>query len=46
MLPFIPGKRFEIQDGEDIYRIVPQNPIVTTEWILTLKAVHKLANKS
>lgn len=46
MLPFVPGKRFEIQDGDDIFRIIPQNPIVTMEWILALKAIHKLGKEN
>ncbi len=41
-LPFVPGLRFEIQDGTDIFRIYPENPKIVTEWILTVKALFKL----
>ena len=44
ILPFIPGKYFEIQNGNDIFRICPKNPEIVMRWILALKCAYKLAN--
>lgn len=40
-LPFVPGKRFEIQHGNISYRCFPDNPETVMEWINTLKILHK-----
>ncbi len=45
ILPFIPGKHFEVQDGKDIYRVYLEKPEQTMRWILALKQVYRLANK-
>lgn len=42
-LPFVPGKRFEIQDDMLSYRCFPDNPDLVMEWINTLKILHKKA---
>ena len=42
ILPFQPGKRFEIQVGRDIFRIYPDDPRVVMQWILVLKAAYRL----
>lgn len=42
MLPFQPGKRFEIQLGEDIFRILPEDGRVVMKWLLTLKSVYHI----
>lgn len=42
-LPFVPGKRFEIQDDMLSYRCFPDNPDMVMEWINTLKILHKRA---
>lgn len=44
ILPSTPGKCFEIQADNDTYRICPQNPEKSIEWLLTLKAVYRLNN--
>lgn len=44
MLPFKPGKCFEIQQGAEIYRIQPENGRVVMKWILTLKTAYQLRN--
>ena len=40
-LPCVPGKRFEIQDGADIYRIYPENPKTVMKWLNYVKALYK-----
>lgn len=42
MLPFQPGERFEIQHGEDIFRIVPKDGRIVMKWIFTLGAVFNI----
>ena len=42
ILPFQPGKRFEIQVGRDIFRICPDDGRVVMQWILVLKAAFRL----
>lgn len=41
-LPFVPGKRFEIQDDMLSYRCFPDDPKMVMEWINTLKILHKI----
>lgn len=45
MLPFKPGKFFEIQDGSDIFRVFPKEPEKVMEWIFTLKAIYKIKHE-
>ena len=42
ILPFQPGKRFEIQVGRDIFRICPDEPREVMRWIMVLKAAWRL----
>ena len=42
ILPFQPGKRFEIQVGRDIFRICPDDPQVVMQWIMVLKAAFRV----
>ena len=42
ILPFSPGKHFEIQDGKEIYRIELENPKHTRKWITVLNAFYKI----
>ncbi len=42
ILPFQPGKRFEIQVGRDIFRICPDDGRVVMQWILVLKAAWRV----
>lgn len=42
ILPFRPGVYFEIQHGEKIYRVIPDNPEIVMKWIFTLKATFRL----
>lgn len=42
ILPFRPGAYFEIQHGDQIYRIYPDNPSIVMKWIFTLKATFRL----
>ena len=42
ILPFQPGKRFEIQVGRDIFRIVPDDGRIVMQWILVLKAAFRV----
>lgn len=44
-LPFVPGKRFEIQDGNDIYRIYPENPKICMEFIFAVKSIFKIIHE-
>ncbi|MBO7195945.1 MAG: 1-acyl-sn-glycerol-3-phosphate acyltransferase [Clostridia bacterium] len=46
ILPFRPGAYFEIQHGEQIYRIVPDNPSIVMKWIFTLKATFRLKHEN
>lgn len=45
ILPFRPGAYFEIQHGEKIYRIIPDNPEIVMKWIFTLKATFRLKHE-
>ncbi len=45
MLPFVPGKRFEIQDGELSYRCIPDTPSHVTEFVNTLRILHQRKEK-
>jgi 1-acyl-sn-glycerol-3-phosphate acyltransferase len=40
-LPIKPGKYFEIQDGQEIYRIILDNPKQTIKWIAALEYYSK-----
>ena len=42
ILPFRPGAYFEIQHGDKIYRVIPDNPYIVMKWIFTLKATFRL----
>ena len=42
ILPFRPGAYFEIQHGDQIYRIIPDDPRIVMKWIFTLKATFRL----
>ena len=42
ILPFRPGKHFEIQVGRDIFRIVPDDGRTVMQWILVLKATWRV----
>lgn len=42
ILPFSPGKHFEIQHGKDIYRIHLDNPQHVMKWILCLKCFYNI----
>ena len=42
VLPFTPGRHFEIQEGLTIYRIVLNNSNSVCKWILVLKSLHKI----
>lgn len=46
ILPFRPGDYFEIQHGEQIYRIIPDNPGIVMKWIFTLKATFRLKHEN
>lgn len=46
ILPFQPGKRFEIQCGRDIFRICPDDPRVVMQWIMVLKAAWKVRQET
>lgn len=43
ILPFVPGKQIDIQDGEDVYRCFPENPEIVMKIINSIKAIHTLA---
>lgn len=45
ILPFRPGAYFEIQHGDQIYRIIPNDPSVVMKWIFTLKATFRLKHE-
>ncbi len=45
ILPFRPGAYFEIQQGDEIYRIIPDNPYIVMKWIFTLKATFRLKHE-
>ena len=42
MLPCVPNKRFEIQDGNDIFRIYPKEPKKVMEYINYVKALFRI----
>ena len=44
ILPFKPGKFLEIQDGNEIYRILLKKNKDVTKWLITLKAFYELNN--
>ena len=46
ILPFQPGKRFEIQVGRDIFRICPDDGRVVMQWIMVLKAAWQLRRQT
>ena len=46
ILPFRPGAYFEIQHGEQIYRIIPDDPEIVMKWIFTLKATFRLKHEN
>ena len=45
ILPFRPGKYFEIQHGQEILRIIPEDPRQIMHWILVLKATYKIKHE-
>ena len=45
ILPFRPGAYFEIQHGEQIYRIIPNDPRIVMKWIFTLKATFRIKHE-
>lgn len=45
ILPFTPGKHFEIQDGKDIYRIILKHKEKTARWMSALEILYKLKQK-
>ncbi len=45
LLPFKPGLRFEIQRGEEIYRIVPDDGRIVMKWMLILKSTFKIKHR-
>lgn len=45
LLPFTPGKCFELQDGNDIYRIVLDDGRVACKWMHTLKMFYKIRHE-
>ncbi len=45
ILPFRPGKYFEIQHGQEILRIMPEDPRQIMHWIFVLKATYKLKHE-
>lgn len=45
MLPFKPGRQFEIQCGEDIFRILPEDGRIVMKWLLTLKTVYHIKHR-
>ena len=42
-LPFSPGKYFEIQHSEEIFRCVPENPKTVVKFVNKVKIYHALA---
>ena len=40
ILPFSPGRYFEIQDKKDIYRIYLDEACKTTKWLNVLRAIY------
>ncbi|MGM9857970.1 MAG: lysophospholipid acyltransferase family protein [Bacilli bacterium] len=42
IVPFKPGKCFELQEGKKIYRLVLENGRETMKWINSLKILHRL----
>ncbi|MBR2324268.1 MAG: 1-acyl-sn-glycerol-3-phosphate acyltransferase [Clostridia bacterium] len=42
LLPFIPGKQFEIQADGEIYRILPQDPKTVVKWLLAIKSLYRI----
>ena len=42
MLPCVPSKRFEIQDGNDIFRVYPKEPKKVMEFINYVKALFRI----
>ena len=44
ILPYKPGKYFEIQDGKDIYRIYLKTSLHTSKWINVLQTFYQIEN--
>lgn len=44
ILPYKPGKYFEIQDGKDIYRIYLNTSLHTSKWINVLQTFYQIEN--
>jgi hypothetical protein len=42
-LPFAPGRHFDLQHGEDIYRCFPTDGHLVTKIVNTVKAQYELA---
>lgn len=42
ILPFHPGKQFEIQCGEEIFRIRPDDGRIVMKWIFAIKASYRI----
>lgn len=45
MLPFVPGKQLELQQGGRSYRCLPDNGRVTIKFITLIKAAHRLCRE-
>lgn len=44
ILPFVPGKQIDIQDGADVYRCFPDNPEIVMKFINSIKAIYELGD--
>ena len=45
-LPFSPGKRFEVQDGQNIYRCVPEDGRLTMKFINMVKIFYEMSRET
>ena len=45
-LPFSPGKHFEIQHGDEIYRCLPDDRLVVTKFVNMVKIFYEMSNES
>lgn len=45
-LPFSPGKHFEIQHGEDIFRCIPDDKLTVTKFINRVKIFYEINNSA
>ena len=45
LLPFTPGKCFELQDGNDIYRVVLDDGKVACKWMHALKMFYNIRHE-